>query len=93
MTLTRALKKPVSCGELAPVVLGWQSCSWGFVPPKGAGSGKQKAASLASLTTQAHISSVRVAPKWDGGGEVTDSSPFRRVFLLNDRVLGSGRNF
>lgn len=66
-----------------------------FVPPKGAGSVKQEAASLASLATQAHISSARVAPKRDGGGEVTDSSPLPRVFLyrMTECLAPSGRNF
>ncbi|KAL1787731.1 hypothetical protein HispidOSU_008201 [Sigmodon hispidus] len=74
MTPTRALRKPADCVEMGaggPCLdeLG------PFVAPKGAGSGKLEAASLESLATQAHISSVRVAPKQDGGGEVMDSSP------------------
>lgn len=65
-------------GSWALVVLARVSCRRGFMfCPKVLCPGKQTAASLASLATQVQVSSMRVAPKSDGGGEVTDSSPLR----------------
>lgn len=65
-----------------------------FFLSKGADSGKQEAASLRSLATQAHISSARVSPKWDGGGEVRDSSPLRCfLYRMTEGLAASGGNF